>query len=468
MSMERQGGRMSDGPGSYPALIERSPEPMAVLDREARLLHANPAMLAVFGIATTAYRGRSLLDLVGPDGFHHPAAAYATRLDAEAIADGGVQRQRQVMPQPGGHVRVFDVVRTPGDGTDGAALLVQAHEVDASVEAVADVARRRRFELAGRLALGVASRTRELAHRIQAIRPPPGEGLVGAAAVLEGLAGRILDMAQDLPAQSTSFDLMSLVDDIARLFRPTLPSRISLTLALPEERFECVGDPAVLAQALLSSLCAAEMSLPERAMITLGLRRDGPSAELSITLQADTGTPQIVLPEQAAIAAAAMGGHIRFSTMPDGSRVDLVLPMSTKVPRAETSRPRLLVVDDEQEIRELIHLLLSNTWAVTCCASADEAMESSTCDVALIDVNLPRMDGVTLALALRRARPGLPVLLMSGNIDDARLDDVRDSGEVRCIAKPFTAALLDQTLRLVMGGNVSRKRSARLRTGPGG
>ena len=79
----------------------------------------------------------------------------------------------------------------------------------------------------------------------------------------------------------------------------------------------------------------------------------------------------------------------------------------------------ILVVEDESEIRDmLVEVLRDEGFQIVEAASADAAVELldlASLGLVVTDINLPgRRDGIDLALAARRAHPGIPVVFMSG------------------------------------------------------
>ncbi|WAC72163.1 response regulator [Roseateles sp. SL47] len=124
------------------------------------------------------------------------------------------------------------------------------------------------------------------------------------------------------------------------------------------------------------------------------------------------------------------GGTARIASQPGyGTTVTLLLPASGSTPSV---RPELvtapgalagasvLLVEDNEELnRVTASLLRSLSCQVTTAANADEALKQfgsgAAFDVVLSDVVMPGgMDGQALARELRRRRPGLPVVLISG------------------------------------------------------
>jgi DNA-binding NtrC family response regulator len=106
-----------------------------------------------------------------------------------------------------------------------------------------------------------------------------------------------------------------------------------------------------------------------------------------------------------------------------------------------TSSRRLLVVDDDRAMREmLVALFKEHGLLVEEAASADAALARAAeqdFDVLLSDVRMPGLSGVELVGQLRRLRPGTPVVLMTafGTIDSA-VEAMR-SGAFDYLTKPF-------------------------------
>lgn len=105
---------------------------------------------------------------------------------------------------------------------------------------------------------------------------------------------------------------------------------------------------------------------------------------------------------------------------------------------------RILLVDDEPDIREVAQVSLETTtdWEVETAGSAREALakiEAGGIDGVLLDVMMPDMDGPTLFRKLRSAHATrkLPVVLLTAKVqpsDKARFDEMGVAG---VIPKPF-------------------------------
>ncbi|MCI0455577.1 MAG: response regulator [Gemmataceae bacterium] len=119
-------------------------------------------------------------------------------------------------------------------------------------------------------------------------------------------------------------------------------------------------------------------------------------------------------------------------------------------------RPTLLVVEDDDQIRALLSLLLPRlgfqAQAVAGGSEAVEALRHGDVAAALVDWRLGEEDGLETVAALRLLAPGLPCCLMSGQ------DDVPEEGPgVACVLrKPFSVGQLGRALQQLTGGPGAR------------
>src|SRR5436853_22176 len=108
-----------------------------------------------------------------------------------------------------------------------------------------------------------------------------------------------------------------------------------------------------------------------------------------------------------------------------------------------TKNVTILVVDDEEKVRDHVRQALERMgFSVLVASNGVEAllMGGRHPDIRLLiaDVAMPPyMDGVELAKALRRRRPGLRVLYISGHPADAAVADETSEGRAAFLAKPF-------------------------------
>ena len=119
----------------------------------------------------------------------------------------------------------------------------------------------------------------------------------------------------------------------------------------------------------------------------------------------------------------------------------------------------ILLVEDDDSVRRLTQrMLIAAGYRVVCASSGAEAIKAcadARTDVALLltDVVMPGLNGPELWERLRALRPDLRVLYMSGYTDDALAERAGLDGltlGVDIVAKPFSADVLQRTLRAVL------------------
>ena len=108
---------------------------------------------------------------------------------------------------------------------------------------------------------------------------------------------------------------------------------------------------------------------------------------------------------------------------------------------------RILVVEDEASIREMVALNLKLAgWDVLEAPSAERALEllhaGSPCDAALLDIMLPGMDGLSLCETIRRDDPDIGIIIVSAKGQEQ--DKIRglSIGADDYITKPFSVSEL--------------------------
>jgi DNA-binding NtrC family response regulator len=117
----------------------------------------------------------------------------------------------------------------------------------------------------------------------------------------------------------------------------------------------------------------------------------------------------------------------------------------------------VLVVDDSMAIRNAIRgILRLHGFTVYEAESGESALaewEKHKAEIALVmtDVVMKEMDGLTLTQHLHREAPGLPIILLSGYVNE-RTEWVTDraSGYFSFLTKPFVGARLLQTVRTAL------------------
>jgi CheY-like chemotaxis protein len=163
--------------------------------------------------------------------------------------------------------------------------------------------------------------------------------------------------------------------------------------------------------------------------------------------------------------ARQSGGTVRIRSKPGaGTEVEIYVPRALAAakpepPRAEPDmaaatvrrRGRVLIVDDQEEVREIaaIHLM-SLGYEIAQAANGRAALDileggrGAGVDVLLVDYAMPGISGAEVIRAARLMRPDLPAVLMTGYADADGLGE--DPRHVALLKKPFRLHELEAAL----------------------
>lgn len=118
-------------------------------------------------------------------------------------------------------------------------------------------------------------------------------------------------------------------------------------------------------------------------------------------------------------------------------------------------KTRLLVVDDAADMCESVRMLLRFTPQIVIVGeAADGESAIYQCrglqpDVVLLDLSMPRMDGVQVAQTLLQQHPSICIVMMSAYGEQFNIDRSLAAGAQAFLIKPFTTELLVETIQRV-------------------
>jgi len=116
-------------------------------------------------------------------------------------------------------------------------------------------------------------------------------------------------------------------------------------------------------------------------------------------------------------------------------------PMAPARPAAGTTRPRVLVVDDEASIRDLLAKTLALAEYDVDVApdgrSALERMRLYPYDLLIADLKMPGMDGLTVIREAKRYKADLPVIIITGFSTESSAIEAVNLGVAGYLTKPF-------------------------------
>ena len=163
--------------------------------------------------------------------------------------------------------------------------------------------------------------------------------------------------------------------------------------------------------------------------------RVGAGTTFTVELPLATGPAPARGPAQSADSAAVLAEASRW-----------------RAPAAPPPGARVLVVDDNADMRDYVSRLLAPHWEVEGAADGAAALERARrggLDLVVADVMLPRLDGFGLLRALRAdpATRRIPVIMVSARAGDASAVEGLDAGADDYLVKPFSAAELVARVR---------------------
>jgi DNA-binding response OmpR family regulator len=110
----------------------------------------------------------------------------------------------------------------------------------------------------------------------------------------------------------------------------------------------------------------------------------------------------------------------------------------------------ILVVDDESDVRELLSKFLTRRGYEVNTASdglaAIEAIRDSRPDIVLLDIRLPKIDGLSVLQKLRDESENVAIITMSGIADEDTARRSLELGAADFITKPFNLPYLETSL----------------------
>src|SRR6266849_838993 len=122
---------------------------------------------------------------------------------------------------------------------------------------------------------------------------------------------------------------------------------------------------------------------------------------------------------------------------------------------AQSSLPSILVVEDEEKMRDLLRRMLERaSFTVMTAPHGREALKlfrEHPVDLAITDLMMPEMDGFELIRELTAQWPSIRIIAISGA--DIRLDMARQLGAKAVLKKPVTGAALVKAVEQVLAGS---------------
>jgi len=129
----------------------------------------------------------------------------------------------------------------------------------------------------------------------------------------------------------------------------------------------------------------------------------------------------------------------------------------------QSNRKRVLVVDDEKGVRRLVCQILRHDYTILEAQDGEEAVNmahSQEPDLIIMDMMMPKMDGLTACYAIRKdpATKSIPVVMLTA-IDQELNKKLSTTvmGASKYMTKPFNAQELLETIKQLLDGSEQDK-----------
>lgn len=455
--------------------LQAAANAIVITDHEGIIQWVNPAFSRISGYAESEAVGRNPRDLMksGAQDADFYRGLWTT------ITSGRVWQGEIINRRKDGTTYHEEMTITPIRDDQGAITHYVAIKQDIterkSMEA--QLLRTQRLESVGRLASGIAHDLNNILTPVllspailrEVVQEPTARAIIDS---IENNAQRgadivrqLLTFGRGLETERSALPLRTLIRDMVKIMNETFPRNITVRTELTPDVILIKGDATQLHQLLMNLCVNARDAMPEGGHLTIRLQgavveaglvsiypwvAPGPHALLTIT-DTGTGIPQEHLDKifdpffttkppgegtglGLSTALGIVRGHNGFmevdSRIGQGTTFRIYLPQSATAtfsteqqvlePLVQGSGQRLLVVDDEASVRNVIgEILKRNGYQVDFARHGREALEimeknPDRHQAVITDLMMPVMDGWSLIKALR-ARPSVcKIITLSG------------------------------------------------------
>jgi PAS domain S-box-containing protein len=497
------------------AVLEQASDAIVGVDRDGRITFANPAAGDLFGYEVSELVGSTIESLV-PYGFAEQHAEHRRAfVEQPAARPMGVGLELSAQRRDGGIIPV-EVSLSPVETPTGLEIYATVTDVTERRRIEADVLQAAKMDSIGRLAGGIAHDFNNIltaitgyAEIVEAALPPSSPShadvvqIVDAAGRAAGLTRQLLGFARKTVLSPADHDLNALITSLEPFLNRLLGEQVALVVRLDPDAGWVKVDRSQMDQIVVNLAVNARDAMPDGGTLViettavagdavddlLGLRGD----RLAMLRVSDTGVgmteavrAHVFEPffttkpfgQGTGLGLATTygivrqsGGAITVDSVPgSGTTFTILLP---NVPASTTAAPAtgapghgrrdgtgtILVVEDEDTVRALVVRMLergghrvlqapNGTAAMSLVGSRIDEV-----DLVLTDVVMPGMRGPELVLELRRRRPELPAILMSGYLaTDVDFESDPTLSGLPLLTKPFDAEQLLEVVALQLAG----------------
>jgi signal transduction histidine kinase/HD-like signal output (HDOD) protein/CheY-like chemotaxis protein len=311
----------------------------------------------------------------------------------------------------------------------------------------------------------------------------------------------LMNFARPAPPKIQPLSLNRLLDKIVALVQGGMKTRrITIQTQYDESLFTIKGDANQLEQVFLNLLINAQHAMEKTGgtlTITTGIKEDGKRVVVTVADQgigiSKENLPKIFDPfftTKEAGKGTGLGlstsygivnshyGSIQVQSQEGvGTTVTVELPVDLEALRTEKTpkvmdmkmfrqnkTPRILVVDDEQDIRSILkEALEAEGLEVETAANGQEGLEKLAAqgyNLLLLDIRMPVRGGLSLLSEIKDRIKDMPVIVITGMATHEELEEAFAMGAFKCTRKPFHIKSLLKDIREALEKGSTAKHQA--------
>jgi PAS domain S-box-containing protein len=503
-----------------PALLESASQAIVTVDAGGKIVLFNSRTAEIFGYTREELLGAPLETLLPESAREkhvHERTQYFAKPRVRPMGIGmelaGKRKDGSVFP--------VEVSLSYVQTEEGVFAIAFVTDISQRKQLEEQLMHSQKMEAVGRLAGGVAhdfnnmltvisGYNQMILDQVSPIDPLHGYGeeILKATERAAALTNQLLAFSRRQIVQLRVFDVNAALSQTERMLRRLIGEDVELTLNLHPDAGSIRADPGHLEQAIFNLATNARDAMPGGGRITIETARialddtyarthlgvtPGDYVMIAVT---DTGhgmdletrrrifEPFFTTKEKGkgtGLGLATVYGIVKqaggdiwvYSEIGKGTTFKLYFPRIASsaaetdilppMTPARDGNETILVVEDERGVRELTAKVLSHLgYTVLVAASGSEAIEISRAhsgEIALLltDVVMPNMSGTELADELRRTRPDLKVIYVSGYTENTVWRQGALGAGANFLAKPFSREALARKLRETLGHVRRRK-----------
>jgi hypothetical protein len=490
-------------------LLDNIPDRIYFKDSRSRFLRVSRAMVELFGLKDPAEMvGKTDFDFFTSD---HAETAYRDEQEVMRTGQAMIGKEEKET-QPDGRTTWAITTKMALCDPDGKVIGTCGISRDISERKRLEeqLLRTQRLESIGTLASGIAHDLNNILTPILLAVPMIRDGLAvechGLIHAIEKAAQRgseiikqVLTFAKGAEGERTPLQPRYLTEEVVEIARQTFPKPIRIIHKDHKDTWQVSADATQVHQVLLNLCVNARDAMPNGGTLTVGTENveidehyaamipDAKAGSHVLFTIQDTGVgipPEICdkifdpffttkepgkgtglgLSTVRGIVKSHDGFVSVYSEPGRGTTFKVFLPACTDQEESfefhsveeaglRGNGEKVLVVDDEEEIRRVTETILrSNGYEVLMADDGTEALalyaqRGAEIDLVLTDVMMPHFDGTALTRTLKKMNPEVKIIASSGNGQDARMAELRLLQPQAILMKPYTQEQLLRSLQ---------------------